>query len=106
MSDKGKQVLSWIFGIAAIIFICMKDSSRDVKFISAQSIVLWGLEIIGGWIGKIAYIGPIIYWVISIFCLVAWIIGLVKICQNKEGDELETPLIGGIAKSIFGKSLE
>ena len=106
MSDKGKQVLSWIFGIAAIIFICMKDSSRDVKYVCAQAIVVWGLEVVGSIVGKIPYVGGIISLVVSIFVIVVWIMGLVKICQNKQGNELELPLVGKIADAIFGKLIE
>lgn len=106
MSDKGKQVLSWFIAIAAIIFLCMKESSKDVKFVCAQAIVVWGLEVAGNLIGKIPYVGGIIALVVAIFCLVMWIMGLVKILQNKQGDELELPLVGKITKSIFGKVIE
>lgn len=106
MSDKAKGVLSWIFGIAAIIFICLKDSSRDVKYICAQSIVLWGISIISRFLGYIPYIGWLFSLGIGIFVLVLWIMGIVKICQDKQGDELELPLIGGLAKSIFGSVIE
>ena len=102
MSDKAKAVLSWIFGIAAIIFICLKDSSKDVKFICAQSIVLWGISLIGSLIGKIPYVGWLISLGISIFVLVLWIMGIVKICQDKQGDELSLPLTGSLANAIFG----
>ena len=106
MSDKGKQVLSWLIGIAAIIFICMKDSSRDVKYVCAQAIIIWGLEIVGNILGKIPYVGGIISLVVGIFCIVMWIMGLVKICQNKQGKDLELPLVGSIADAIFGKIVE
>ena len=106
MSDKVKNVLSWIFGIAAIIFICMKDSSRDVKYVCAQSIVVWGLEVISTVVGKIPYVGWIISFVISIFCLVIWIMGIIRICQDKQGKDLELPIVGNLANTIFGKIIE
>ena len=103
MSDKGKQVLSWLIAIAALVFLFMKDSSKDVKFVSAQAVVLWVLEIVGGRVlGYIPYVGWLISLVVSIFVIVVWIMGLVKICQNKQGEELEVPLIGKITNAIFG----
>ena len=103
MSDKAKQVLSWIIAIAGIVFLCMKDSSKDVKIVCAQTIVLWGISLISRVFNYIPYVGGIIGLVVSIFVIVVWVMGLVKICQNKQGDELKVPLIGNIADAIFGK---
>ena len=106
MSDKGKGILAWIFGIVAIIFLFMKDSSRDVKYICAQSIVIWGLELIGSVLSNIPFLGVVISLVVSIFCLVVWIMGLIRICQDKQGNELELPLVGKITNSLFGSVIE
>ena len=106
MNDKIKQVLSWLIGIAAIVFLCMQDSSRDVKFVSAQAIIIWALTIIGSLVSNIPYVGGIISLVVSIFAIVMWIMGLVKICQNKTGKDLELPLIGNLTNSLFGKIIE
>ena len=106
MNDKIKQVLSWLIGIAAIVFLCMQDSSRDVKFVCGQAIIIWGLEIIASLVSNVPYVGGIISLVVSLFCVVMWVMGLIKICQNKTGKDLELPLLGNITNSIFGKIIE
>ena len=112
-NDKTKSILSYIIFICAIIFLFQKDSSRDVKLHAAQSIVNFVIFII------LSFVFVIIFGVIegltgiglfSIFArlpyilyFICMILGIVK--ANSAGDQ-EIPVIGGIAKSIFGKQIE
>lgn len=79
-NDKTKSIVGYIVFICALIFLFQKENSRDVKFHCAQSIVI--------------FIGYII---------ISFILGIVK-ANNGENPEL--PVIGDIAKSIFGKQIE
>lgn len=106
MSEKGKSIISYVFGWVGglIVLFGIKDNEKNTKFHAAQAIVL-----------SVAYmLISIVYRYIPItipfFSTALWaiyiigiIIGIVK--ANKEEDP-ELPVIGGIAKSIFGKKIE
>jgi len=103
MTDKTKGVLCYLLGwLGGLIFILMKDSSQTVKLHAAQSItasvgyVL--LTILANFIPVpfISTICWILYIVIAIF-------GIVKVCQENQNPEI--PVIGNIAKAIFGKAI-
>ena len=106
MSDKRKQVLSWIIAVVAIVFLCEKENTKDVKYICAQSIILWSIELIGCILGKIPFVGAYITLVTTIFCIAICILGLIKIYQDSKGEELNLPLVGNLAKVIFRKVIE
>lgn len=105
-NDKTKSILGYIIFICALIFLLQKDSSREVKFHCAQSIVIAiGYIIISFVLGFIAGITGI-----GFFTLLPWvayiifiILGIVK---ANSGEDPELPVIGNIAKSIFGKQIE
>ena len=90
MSEKGKCILAyvftWIGGL--IVLFGMKDNERNTKIHAAQAIVIG----IGYMIIVFAYRYAVLV-----------IIGIVK--ANKEEDP-ELPVVGPIAKSIFGKKIE
>lgn len=106
MSEKGKSIISYVFGWVGglIVLFGIKDNEKNTKFHAAQAIVL-----------SVAYmLISIVYRYIPItipfFSTALWaiyiigiIMGIVK--ANKEEDP-ELPVIGGIAKSIFGKKIE
>jgi uncharacterized membrane protein len=106
MSEKGKAIIAYVLGFVGglIVLFALKDSTRNTKFHAAQSIVIS----VGYWIAHIAYsfmpftipfFGTIL-WIIYIF---AMIIGISK-AYKEEDPELQ--VVGGIAKSIFGKEIE
>ena len=106
MSEKGKCILAyvftWIGGL--IVLYGMKDNEKNTKLHAAQAIVI-GL---GYMIIVMAYrvlpisipfFSKILYGLYAVLI----IIGIVK--ANKE-DDPELPVVGQIAKSIFGKKIE
>lgn len=101
MTDKTKGVLCYIFGwLGGLIFILQKESSQTIKLHAAQAIVASVGYIILNIVASYLPI-PFISSILSILYLVIVIFGIVKVCQ--EGQEPEIPVIGQIAKSIFGK---
>ena len=106
MNEKTKSILAYVFGWIGglIILLAIKDNERNTKFHAAQAVVI-GL---GYMLIKLAY--NYIPIVIPFFSTALWgiyivavIMGIVK--ANKEEDP-ELPVIGGIAKAIFGKKIE
>ena len=104
MTEKGKcilaYVLTWLGGL--IVLYGMKDNTKETKFHAAQAIVIG----VGYFVLYfIANLLPILFlhtaiWVVYILAVV---FGIIKAC-NEENPEL--PVIGNIAKSIFGKKIE
>lgn len=107
MSEKGKAVLSYIFGWLSglIVLYAIKDNQRNTKFHAAQSIVLSGgyciISMIYSWL-PIAI--PFFSAALSILFIVGAIMGIVKAYKEEENPEL--PLVGGLTKSIFGKKID
>ena len=106
MSEKAKCILSYIFGWIGglIVLFAVKDNEKNTKFHAAQSIVLslgyFIITIVYNWIPmRIPFFGTAL-WIIYIIGI---IMGIAK--ANKEEDP-ELPIIGNIAKSIFGKKIE
>lgn len=104
MTDKAKGILIYLFGwLGGLIFLVKKDSNSTVKLHSAQAIVASVgyivLSFISGYL-PIPFIGS----AISILYLVIVVTGIVKVCQ--EGSDPEIPVVGNIAKSIFGKKID
>ena len=106
MSEKAKAILAYLFGWIGglIVLFAMKDNEKNTKFHAAQSIVLS----VGYFLITIIYrYVPI---TIPFFTKIVWVIYIIGIIMgiakaNKE-DDPELPVIGGIAKSIFGKQIE
>lgn len=106
MNEKGKAILAYVLGFIGgiIVLVGMKDSERNTKFHAAQSIVIsvgyWLLTIVYAFIPVSIPLFSTALWVIYILAI---IMGIVK--ANKEEDP-ELPVVGGIAKSIFGKAID
>lgn len=105
MNEKTKSILAYLFGWLGglIVLFAAKDSTRNTKFHAAQAIV----------IGLAYTIINVIYSIIPItipfFSTLLWgvyivaiIMGIVK--ANKDEDP-ELPVVGNLAKSIFGKQI-
>ena len=104
MSEKGKcilaYVLTWLGGL--IVLYGMKDNEKNTKIHAAQAIVLglgyFVLNIIAGFLPI-----PFVRTALWIVLIVASIFGIVKACN---GQEPELPVIGDLAKSMFGKKID
>ena len=106
MSEKAKAILAYLFGWIGglIVLFAIKDNEKNTKFHAAQSIVLS----VGYFLITIIY--RYIPITIPFFTKIVWVIYIIGIIMgiakaNKE-DDPELPVIGGIAKSIFGKQIE
>lgn len=106
MSEKAKAILAYIFGWIGglIVLFAMKDNEKNTKFHAAQAIVLSAgyslVSLVYGWLPfSIPFFGTAL-WVIYI---VGIVMGISK--ANKEEEDPELPVIGGLAKSIFSKQI-
>ncbi len=94
MNRKVTSIVAYITIIGWIIAFIAGDR-QGAKFHLNQALVLWLLGIIGGIIGwlPIPIISGVLSAIISLFCFVCWIIGLVYAATDKEKP---LPLIGMI----------
>lgn len=107
MSEKAKAILAYIFGWVGglLVLFALKDNTRNTKFHAAQAIVLS----VGYFVISLAY--RFIPITIPFFSTALWVVYIIGIIMgiakaNKEEEDPELPVIGGIAKSIFGKMIE
>ena len=106
MEEKWKAILayifSWIGGI--IVLFALKDNEKNTKLHAAQAIVIGiGYFIISGIYKFLPLFIPFFNTALSIIYLLCIIFGCIK-AYNEEKPEL--PVIGSIAKSIFGSKIE
>ena len=106
MSEKGKSILAYLFGWLGgiIVLYAVKNNERNTKFHAAQSIVFgiayFAISTIYSFIPiTIPFFGMIL----GTIYIVAIIMGIVKASKNEDP---ELPLVGNIAKSIFGKKID
>ena len=104
MTDKSKGILAYIFSLlGGLIFLFSKDSSKNVKMHAAQSIVIF----LGYLILTIAYriipvYIPFLSTIIYVVYILAIVFGIVKVCKEEDP---ELPVIGELAKKMFGKQI-
>ena len=106
MSEKAKSILAYVFGWLGglIVLYALKDNERNTKFHAAQAITLGlGYVILNMAYNFIPVTIPFFSTAIWAVYIIGMIMGIVK--ASKEEDP-ELPVIGGIAKSIFGKKIE
>ena len=106
MTEKGKAILAyvftWIGGL--IVLYGMKDNEKNTKFHAAQAIVIGiGYMIIYAIYRVSPIYIPFFSTIIYGLYIVLVIIGISK--ANKDEDP-ELPVVGNIAKSIFGKKID
>ena len=106
MTEKGKAILAyvftWIGGL--IVLYGMKDNEKNTKFHAAQAIIIGiGYMIIYAIYQIIPVYIPFFSTIIYGLYIVLVIIGISK--ANKE-DDPELPVVGKIAKSVFGKKID
>ena len=106
MTEKGKAILAYIFTWIGglIVLFGMKDNTRNTKIHAAQAIVIGiGYMIIVAVLKFIPVKIPFSSTLTYGLYMVLIIIGIVK-ANNEEDPEL--PVVGNIAKSIFGKKID
>ena len=105
MNEKTKSIISYIIPLCAVIFFSQKETDKKTKFHCAQVIVIFIayliLSFVTGFIAGLTGIG-FLSWIAYAFYLVFIIMGIVK--ANSDEDP-ELPVVGNLAKSIFGKAL-
>ena len=106
MSEKAKCIIAYIFGWIGglIVLFAMKDNEKNTRFHAAQAITLS----VGYFLVSLVY--RYVPFTIPFFSTALWVIYIIGIIMgiskaNKEEDP-ELHVIGGIAKSIFGKKIE
>ncbi len=104
MTDKTKGVLAYIFSfIGGLIFLLSKDSSRNVKMHAAQSIVIFlGYLILTVAYSFIPVYIPFFSTILYGVYIVAIVFGIVKVCKEEDP---ELPIIGDLAKKMFGNQI-
>lgn len=106
MNEKTKSILAYVFGWLGglIVLFGVKDNERNTKFHAAQAIVIGvAYLIITTAYRFIPIVIPFFGTAMWILYLVLMVMGIIK--ANKE-EEPELPVVGDIAKSIFGKKIE
>ena len=85
MDKKMTSIVAYITWIGLIIALVAGDK-EGAKFHMNQSLVIWLVGTIGGFL-------PLINIVTSILCLICWVLGLIYAIQQVEK---EVPLLGRI----------
>ncbi|MBR5227834.1 MAG: DUF4870 domain-containing protein [Clostridia bacterium] len=107
MSEKAKQILSYIFGWIGglIVLFAIKENERNTKFHAAQAIVLSAGYMVISWIyGLLPLYIPFLSTALWIVYVGGIIWGIVKAAQ--EDKNVELPLIGKATMAIFGKKID
>ncbi len=106
MDEKVKSILSYVFGFIGglIVLYVVKDNERNTKIHAAQSIVISLSYTV---LTSIYRMSPIVipfftYGLSGIYCVV-FILGIIKACNNENP---EIPIIGDVAKSLFGSKID
>lgn len=89
-------VVWWISGL---VFFLLEKDNKFIRFHALQSIIVFGILTLAGIvIGWIAWM-PIIGWLIGaafwLFCVVLWIVLMVKAYQ---GEKYKLPWVGDLAE--------
>ena len=92
MNKKTTGIVAYLTVIGLIIAFVAGDK-EGAKFHLNQALVLWIVGIVGGILSVIPLVGRIISAIISIFCFVCMILGIINAVNEKEQP---LPLIGAI----------
>jgi len=86
-------VLGWISGL---VFFLIEKENKFVRFHALQSIIVFGVLFLAGFIiGWIPIIGWIIKWLICVLAFILWIVLMVKAYQ---GEKYKLPWAGNLAE--------
>lgn len=104
MDEKGKSILGWIIPIAAIIFLCMKDTEKLAKKHAATAVTVFILDFAINLVyGFIPVTIPLFSTIVNGLYLVCIILGIVAAAKN---EEVSIPGVSNLAQIIFKKSFE
>ena len=106
MSEKAKCIIAYIFGWIGglIVLFAMKDNEKNTRFHAAQAITLSaGYFLVSLVYGYVPFTIPFFSTALWAIYIIGIVMGISK--ANKDEDP-ELPVIGGLAKSIFGKKIE
>lgn len=96
MDKKTTGIVAYVTFIGWIVAFCAGDK-EGAKFHLNQALVIWlgfiACSILNIVFAFIPFIGGILGWVVYIFVLVCFILGLVYACK---GEDKEVPLLGQI----------
>lgn len=105
MDDKGKGIISYIFGWLGglIVLLAFKDNDKKTVTHACQAITASVLIYIVRFIYAIVPFSiPYFSSVISLLLIAIKVIGIVKVVN---GDDPKIPVIGDIALSVFGSKI-
>ncbi len=105
MDDKGKGIISYIFGWLGglIVLLAFKDNNKKTTFHACQAITASvGFIVIRSVYGMIPIYIPFFSTVLWALNIVVLVLGITKVLNN---DNPEIPVIGDLTKSIFGKTI-
>ena len=85
MDKKLTGIVAYITWVGLLLAFILGDR-KGAKFHLNQALVLWIVGSIAGFI-------PLVGWIVSIFCFVCVVMGLISACK---GEEKEVPLLGKI----------
>lgn len=96
LPENSEAALCYVGGwVTGIVFLLMNKNSQKVRFNAAQSIVIFGLLSVVGFI-------PVIGWAISwLLWLVGFVLWLVLIVKTYQGETVELPIISDFVKKQF-----
>ena len=106
MDDKGKGVISYVFGWIGglIVLLAFKDNNKKTTFHACQSITasvaFFAINFIYGIIPITIPFFSTVVWALQIVVLV---MGIVKVVNNEDP---ELPVVGSLTKSIFGSKID
>ena len=90
-------VLGWISGI---VFLLLEQENKFVRFHAIQSIVVFGILNIAGFIlGWLPVIGGFFAWALGVIGFILWLVLMVKACQ---GTRFKLPWAGDFAEKQAG----
>jgi len=91
-------VLFWASGL---VFFLAEKEDKDIRFHALQSILLFGaVSILMIFFSGLWFFGATMNKLLSLFCLVAWLVLMVKTYQ---GEKIKLPIIGEIAQKQANK---
>ena len=83
MDAKTTSIVAYLTWIGLLIAILVGDR-EGAKFHINQALVIWIVGLVAGFI-------PLLGWIVSLFCLICAIIGLIGALN---GEEKEVPILG------------
>jgi uncharacterized membrane protein len=101
LSKNTAGALAYVLGpITGIVFLIIEKDSF-VRFHAMQSIVVFGILMVLGWVLPITIVLAVLLPLLWIVELILWLVCIYKAWQ---GDEWEVPVLGKIARQLLAKA--